>query len=108
MRVTTFTVFPGGNKFYTSDLDQTVGDTSHAYLRAHLWAAEQAAERKMPHYVLSSKFGERRMGFGNHRATVLQDILGLALSSYWDFTTDSWVPLEEDTRTLDVTEELFA
>lgn len=86
--------------FQTSDVSQP-GDTSNAYFRAHLYAAEQAAKQKVPSHVIRDDTGNRRYGFCSPDAaiiptTVLYKIMQMGLESCYDFASISWVPLKKE------------
>ena len=100
MFVNHFIVMPGGISFPTSDLDIPGGDKNHAFFNAHKCAAQQAAERRAPSYVLRADTGSARLGFGPHAffssTSVLYQIMRLGLNSVWDYGSCSWLPLSEE------------
>jgi hypothetical protein len=96
MGILTFRVFPGGVGFDTSE--GPPGDTNGAFEKAHHHAATEAARSKAPHYVFRDDMGTKRLGFGNFWAGALRRISSYGYKSCWDFATDSWVPLEEETE----------
>ena len=86
-----FIVRPGGASFET--------EIGNGFYEAHLSAARQAATKKIVSWVVRSDTGEKRYGFGpgaiHSPACVLRRVMEFGLSSYWDFGTESWVPLPE-------------
>lgn len=100
MDVNTFRVLPGGKTFQTSDMDVTVGDTSGAYGKAHLHAAQQAANLKAASWVVRDDTGDMRYGFGPDAiyvpTTHLYRITQMGLNSCFDYAATAWVPLEEE------------
>lgn len=94
--INVFSVWPFGMQFPTSDMSITHGDTNHAFFKAHLAAARQAAQLMIPSWVLRDDV-EYRMYFGpgaeGSPASDLYKILQMGLASYWDRPTSSWRPL---------------
>jgi hypothetical protein len=104
MEIRTFTVLSGGQSFQTSDLDLMDGDTAHAFFKAHLHAARQAANLHAAFYVIRDDTGDKRYGFGSmamlHPASYLYKIMQMGLESYWNYAETAWVPLEEEEDTM--------
>ncbi len=110
MEINVFSVHPFGMAFPTSDLSVTVGDMNCAFYKAHLCAARQAAQLRIPSYVLRDDMGLKRMGFGeaalSNPTSDLNKIMRLGLGSAWDYSSASWVPLpiQEEWRVAELTQ----
>lgn len=95
-----FKVHPTKRTFRTSlmcdGIPSLIGDTSDAYLRAHLHAAQVAATGTIAH-VTKDNSGNEHFGFGPSAITIpssiLLKILKTGVHAYFDFTTKCWHPL---------------
>jgi len=106
-----FITKPGGACYRTYWDESTNGvTTGDGFYKAHLHAARQAAEHKIPSWVTRDDTGEERYGFGPGAflapTTVLYQITQMGLNSYWCDASESWVPMPSAKADAEVSTEL--